>query len=62
MATAQLPISSNVTEFLSRPRKMLINNQWVESVSGQSFPVYNPATGKKWPAFPRATRRISISP
>jgi phenylacetaldehyde dehydrogenase len=47
MATAQLPVSSNVTEFLSRPRKMLVNNQWVESVSGKSFPVFNPATGEE---------------
>jgi phenylacetaldehyde dehydrogenase len=26
---------------------MLINNQWVESVSGKTFPVYNPATGEE---------------
>jgi phenylacetaldehyde dehydrogenase len=45
MATAQAPVTPAVNDFLSRPRRMLINNQWVESVSGKTFPVYNPATG-----------------
>lgn len=34
-------------EFLSAPRKMLINGQWVEAASGKTFPVYNPATGEE---------------
>ncbi len=46
MATTHVSITPRVTEFLARPRKMLINNQWVESVSGKTFPVYNPATGE----------------
>jgi len=44
VSTAQ--IHNSVAEFLSRPRKMFINNQWVESASGKTFPVYNPATGE----------------
>ncbi len=39
-------IHNRVAEFLSRPRKMFINNQWVDSASGKTFPVYNPATGE----------------
>jgi len=44
LSTAQ--IHNSVAEFLGRPRKMFINNQWVESASGTTFPSYNPATGK----------------
>ena len=48
MSTAISPaqIHNSVAEFLSRPRKMFINNQWVDSASGKTFPVYNPATGE----------------
>jgi phenylacetaldehyde dehydrogenase len=31
------------SEFLSRPLKLLINGEWVEPASGQTFPVYDPA-------------------
>ena len=44
VSTAQ--VHHRVAEFLSRPRKMFINNQWVDSASGKTFPVYNPATGE----------------
>ncbi len=44
VGTAQ--IHNRVAEFLSRPRKMFINNQWVDSASGKTFPSYNPATGE----------------
>src|SRR5262249_30148883 len=43
VSTAQ--VHSRVAEFLSRPRKMFINNQWVDSASGKTFPTYDPATG-----------------
>ncbi|MEM6314018.1 MAG: aldehyde dehydrogenase family protein, partial [Planctomycetota bacterium] len=36
-------VPSVVQDFLSRPKKLLINNEWVESESGASFAVYNPA-------------------
>src|ERR1700745_957256 len=44
VSTAQL--HNSVAEFLSKPRKLFINNQWVESASGKTFPTYNPATGE----------------
>jgi len=47
MATAQATITPGTTDFLSRPRTMLINNRWVGSASGKTFPVYNPATGEE---------------
>src|SRR6202041_1403620 len=39
-------IHPKVAEFLDKPRKMLINGQWVSSISGKTFPTYNPATGE----------------
>jgi phenylacetaldehyde dehydrogenase len=47
MATATVILDHAVTNFLATPHKMLINNQWVEAVSGKTFPVYNPATGEE---------------
>ena len=38
-------ISQWTQNFLSAPKKMLLNGQWVDSASGKTFPVYNPATG-----------------
>ncbi len=35
----------NVSKFVSRTQKLLINGKWVEAASGQTFPTYNPATG-----------------
>src|SRR6202044_160661 len=39
-------IHPQVAEFLDKPRKMLINGQWVNAASGKTFPTYNPATGE----------------
>jgi phenylacetaldehyde dehydrogenase len=39
-------IHPQVVEFIDKPRKMLINGQWVNSISGKTFPTYNPATGE----------------
>jgi len=39
-------IHPHVAEFIDKPRKMLINGQWVNAVSGKTFPTYNPATGE----------------
>jgi phenylacetaldehyde dehydrogenase len=44
VATPEL--HKNVTEFLSKPRKMLVNGKWVDSVAGRTFDTYNPATGE----------------
>jgi len=48
MATTTAPtqLERSVTEFLSKPRKMLIGGKWVEAVSGKTFETRNPATGE----------------
>ena len=47
MATATNPqIRNEVSEFIRKPRKMLIGGKWVDSVSGKTFETYNPATGE----------------
>ncbi len=40
-------LSQKAKDFLASPKKMLLNGQWVESASGKTFPVYNPATGEE---------------
>jgi len=39
-------LSDATTAFLSKNRRLLINDEWVEAASGKTFPVYNPATGQ----------------
>ena len=34
-----------VKNYISMPRKLLIDGKWVEAVSGKTFPVYDPSTG-----------------
>jgi phenylacetaldehyde dehydrogenase len=48
MATIAAPVQlqSSVSEFLSKPRPMLIGGKWVNSASGKTFETYNPATGQ----------------
>jgi len=46
MATAVVQPDVNITGFLSKTRKILINGKWVEAASGKTFPTYNPATGE----------------
>ena len=46
MATAVVQPDINVTGFVSKTRKALINGKWVEAASGKTFPTYNPATGE----------------
>ncbi len=48
MATTIAPgqVQASVLEFLSKPRPMLIDGQWVETASGKTFETYNPATGE----------------
>src|ERR1039458_10146961 len=45
-ATSTAALHSRVEEFLSKPRQMFINNQFVNSASGKTFPTYDPATGE----------------
>jgi phenylacetaldehyde dehydrogenase len=35
-----------VQTFVSQPKKLFINGEWVEAASGKTFAVYNPATGE----------------
>src|SRR6202162_5936342 len=48
MATAATApsIDSNVSSFVARKQKLLINGKWVEAASGKTFASYNPATGE----------------
>jgi len=39
-------IDPRVLSFIEKPRKMLINNKWVDAVSGKNFPTYDPSTGE----------------
>jgi phenylacetaldehyde dehydrogenase len=39
-------INSNVSSFVSRKQKLLINGKWVDSASNKTFASYNPATGQ----------------
>src|SRR5256714_4112325 len=41
-----IQIDSRVADFIGKPRKMLIDGKWVTSISGKTFPTYNPATGE----------------
>jgi phenylacetaldehyde dehydrogenase len=45
VATADARLSDTVRAFLAHEKKMVIDGRWVESASGKTFPVYNPATG-----------------
>ncbi len=48
MAVAVYPINIDprASDFVAKPRKMLIDGKWVNAVSGKTFPTYNPATGE----------------
>lgn len=39
-------LSPEVRKFISAPKKILIDGQWLDSKSGETFEVYNPATGQ----------------
>ncbi|HUK49235.1 MAG TPA: aldehyde dehydrogenase family protein [Terriglobales bacterium] len=39
-------VHPEVLSFIEKPRKMLINNHWVDAVSGKTFPTYDPSTGE----------------
>jgi len=45
-ATQAIPIEKSVSEYVAKPRLMLINGKWVPAASGKTFPSYNPATGE----------------
>jgi phenylacetaldehyde dehydrogenase len=45
-ATKQVQVAERVSGFITKPVKMFINGEFVDSASGKTFPVYNPATGE----------------
>ena len=42
--SAQPAPSDPVSKFLAKPPRLLIDNKWVESESGKTIPVIDPAT------------------
>ena len=46
MVTSTERLHPDVQDFVSHPRKMLINGQWVNAQSGRMFPTHDPATGE----------------
>jgi phenylacetaldehyde dehydrogenase len=38
-------LDQNVSSFVSKTHKILINGKWVEAASGKTFTTFNPATG-----------------
>ena len=45
--TASAPsMDQNVSNFVTREHKILINGKWVNAASGKTFATYNPATGE----------------
>jgi phenylacetaldehyde dehydrogenase len=45
-ATSAVTLDQNVSSFVARTHKILINGKWVNAASGRTFPTYNPATGE----------------
>src|SRR5450631_747571 len=39
-------LDQNVSQFIAKTHKLLINGKWVDAASGKTFPTYNPATGE----------------
>src|SRR6202030_3528283 len=46
VAISPIQIDSRVSDFIGKPRKMLIDGKWVNAASGKTFSTYNPATGE----------------
>ena len=40
-------VNDNVGDFLNKTKQLYINGKWVDSASGKTFDVEDPATGKK---------------
>ncbi|MDN5873026.1 MAG: aldehyde dehydrogenase family protein [Sinobacteraceae bacterium] len=44
VAANEISLDDNVKQFIGKPRQMLIGGQWVNSESGETLDVFNPAT------------------
>lgn len=51
LSQSQPKVSSVVSSFLDKPHKHYINGAWVDSNSGETFPVYDPARGEQICSF-----------
>ena len=40
-------LNARVQQFIAQPRKVLIDGRWVAAKSGETFDVFNPATGQR---------------
>lgn len=40
------PLAGNVVDFLTKRKQLLIDGAWVDAVSGDTFPVYDPSNGE----------------
>jgi acyl-CoA reductase-like NAD-dependent aldehyde dehydrogenase len=47
VSTKGMELSPRLIEFLNGVKKLYINGEWVDSVSGKTFETVNPATGEK---------------
>ena len=47
-------LQAGTIEFLGKAKKMFIDGKWVDSMSGETFPTYNPATGEVLAEIPLA--------
>ena len=46
-SSPDVSLSTRVQQFVAQPRKVLINGRWVSAKSGETFDVFNPATGQR---------------
>lgn len=47
VSTKDMELNARLIEFLNGPKKLFINGEWVDSISGKTFETVNPATGEK---------------
>ena len=40
-------LGADAADFIAKPRRLLINNEWVEAKSGKRFAVFDPATSQQ---------------
>ena len=46
IAAVSTQLDHVVSDFLARPRQLLIGGKWVSAASGKTFPTYDPSTGE----------------
>lgn len=51
-----ISLNARVEKFISQPRKMLIDGNWVDSISEERTVTYNPSTGEAITSVPKANK------